>query len=517
MNINSLNKLNNVLVRPETPSEWKEVPLQPLTQSLISRFNHEGVLYCHWKSKLLDGELDIDLLVSIQSLATALEVLMQMGFKAASPRWGENLPGEFHYYGYDADNHEYVHLHLFTHVLSGERLVKSHWFPFEEMMLKDSYSINGLVVTSKESEFILFILKTYIRYGSILDTLREDESDEELKTELKKFIADSDMAKVINLLNTYCPVIDEHIFLNCVSAIQEDASFLRKWMLAQRIRRRLHAYSLNNFVGRWSRYVGFLGAVLRKKMRRQKGNKRLVAGGAIIAIVGADATGKSTLVEETSRWLREPFIVNTSHAGKPPSALLTLPINLLLTLNRNLKRKVKSKSLSDDVPGSGATFFHDGDQKQGSLTYAIRAVCLAFDRRNLLLKTRRAAAQGEFVVCDRYPTNSTGMMDSPRLVENSVQKGFPKPILNWLARLERNIYYKIPPPDIVLRLKVSLEIAKERNATREIVDDETYLQLRHQQTEDWFVPGTRTISDIDTDNSLTETISAVKKVIWANI
>ena len=94
MKINPLNKINNVMVGPKTPTGWEDIPTQTLTQSLINRFNQENVIYCHWKSKPLEGELDIDLLVSIQSIAPAIEVLMQMGFKAASPRWGKNLPGE---------------------------------------------------------------------------------------------------------------------------------------------------------------------------------------------------------------------------------------------------------------------------------------------------------------------------------------------------------------------------------------------------------------------------------------
>jgi len=103
------------------------------------------------------------------------------------------------------------------------------------------------------------------------------------------------------------------------------------------------------------------------------------------------------------------------------------------------------------------------------------------------------------------------------LHENAVNKELIASIRNWLARVERNTYRQIPPPDIVLRLKVSLEIAKKRNADRDIVDDETYLQQRHQQSKDWYMSGTRTIRDINTNNSLEETISSVKQVVWSNL
>lgn len=517
MSINSLNRVSNEVVLPDVSYHWDELSSESLTPLLISRFNQAGIPYCHWKSKSLDGENDVDFLISMRTFPPAIGILMQLGFKEAAPRWGKNLPGEYHYYGYDAVKNELVHLHLFTRVLSGERLIKSHWFPFDEMMLKDVHSINGLVVTSKEAEFVLFIIKTYIRYGSFLDFIRENESDAILQTELQILKASSDMTKVMDYLEKFCPVVEKSLFLDCVTAIEKNASFPRKWLLSQKIRWSLRVYSTSNSMSRWWGYLVYLYAIIRRQLNGQKGKKSLVAGGAIVAIVGADATGKSTLVEKTSSWLRNAFVVKTIHAGKPPSAVLTLPINLLIVINRKLKRNVRRKRIKYNGPASNPLPNFGEDQRQKSLSYAIRAVCLAYDRRNLLLKARRAAANGEIIVSDRYPTYAAGMMDSPRLLENSFKGGVTQLIKNWLTKVERNIYCQIPPPDLVLRLKVSLDIAKTRNANRDMSDDEIYLEYRHQQIEEWFVSGARTIRDINTDNSLDETISIVKRIVWSNL
>jgi thymidylate kinase len=130
---------------------------------------------------------------------------------------------------------------------------------------------------------------------------------------------------------------------------------------------------------------------------------------------------------------------------------------------------------------------------------------------------RGASANGEIVVCDRYPTQATGLMDSPRLKEEPAQAGLISSIYNWLAQTERGLYRHIPPPDVVLRLTVSFETAKQRNAARDILDDEVYLQSRHQQAKEWFMPGTRAIQDINTDLSLEETIRTVKQAIWPSL
>jgi len=503
---------------------WEEILSQSLTQLLINRFDQEGISYCHWKSnidlaKTLEGELDIDLLVSNNSLARATEILMQLGFKSAISRWGPNPPGVFHYYGYDPNRNDLVHVHMFARVLTGESFLKSHLLPFEEMLLENTCSANGLTVTSKEAELVLFVLRMCIKYGSFLDVIRLLKSDKKVREEAQWLKNGSDMEQAVILLDKYCPVVSEVTFIECLNAIANGAPFLKKWQLSYQIRRRLRIYRKYSFLGWLFGHVQLLTGNLVKKIRKQKGSKILLSGGTIIAIVGADATGKSTLVSETSRWLRKNFVVNTVHAGKPPSTLLTTPINLLLAWYRGLRsrsrpaRKLEKRSSSntgtDRAEGKGLSL--------SSLIYAIRAVCLAWDRRALLWKTRRACANGEIIVCDRYPTHSTGRMDSPRLREGPDPKGFVTPIYNWLTRMERTLYRHIPPPDIVLRLSVSFETAKKRNAAREILDDEIYLQNRHQQAKEWFMPGTRFIQDIDTDLPLDETLLAVKQAIWHSL
>ena len=508
---------------PENLFHTREAILtQLLIRTLINQFNQEGVLYCHWKSnidlaKTIEGELDIDLLISVQSLARATSILMQLGFKAAAPRWGTNPSGVFHYYGYDPNLDELVHLHLFTQVLTGESFLKSHLFPFQEMMLKNTYEIDGIHIASKEAELVLFILRMYIKYGSFLDAIRLLKGEKKVREEAEWLKAGCDMREAKALLEEHCPVIDEKTFMECLNGLLNKASFAEKWILSLKIRRQLRIYRKYSFLDWLLGHIQLFMGIFQKKIRKQKGSKILVAGGSVISIVGADATGKSTLVSETSRWLRKNFVLMTIHAGKPPSTLLTFPINILLGLYRRLKSR--SKSINSKAKFSISESNSENEEIGGfnSLIYAIRAVSLAWDRHVLLLNARRAVANGEIIVCDRYPTRNIGMMDSPRLKKNASQTGFIPSIYNWLAKVEQTIYRRIPPPDIVLRLSVSLETAKKRNAAREIVDDEIYLQNRHRQAKEWSMTGIRFLQDIDTDPPLAETCQAVRQAIWRSL
>ena len=110
-------------------------------------------------------------------------------------------------------------------------------------------------------------------------------------------------------------------------------------------------------------------------------------------------------------------------------------------------------------------------------------------------------------------------MDSPRLRENPSKSGVTSTIYNWLARLEIWLYKQISPPDIVLRLKVSIETAKKRNRERIKAGKETdtYVESRHRQNQEWYNSETKYIYDIDTEQPLAETILGVKKAIWESL
>jgi thymidylate kinase len=245
----------------------------------------------------------------------------------------------------------------------------------------------------------------------------------------------------------------------------------------------------------------------------------LSAGGIVIAFVGPEATGKSTLVSETKKFLGQAFAARSIHAGKPPSTWITAPINIFLPLVRQWMPQMRMSRLEGHVSQPDLEDAPVKTKGLSGVVYALRSVSLAWDRRRLLVHARRLAANGEIVVCDRYPSEMIGAMDSPRLHEEPDAHGFLPRIFNWLARLEQRFYQQIPPPDLALILKVSVETARQRNRDRIKVGKETdeYLESRHRQARQWMKSGTKYIREIDTEQSLDDTISCVKKAVWESI
>jgi thymidylate kinase len=290
-------------------------------------------------------------------------------------------------------------------------------------------------------------------------------------------------------------------------------------MLGLQVRRRLRGYARHTFAGRIKAYCGSILATIRRKARGGVKNKVLQSGGAVIAFLGGDATGKSTLVTESARWLGGTFTVQTLHLGKPPHTWVTLPLRIVLPIARRLfpsqrheaRQSVQSTATSFNCVCTPAS--------TSSLIYAVRALGLAWDRSRLVRKAHRAAAAGEIVICDRYPSGEWGTMDGPRLQVHTDNRTWRTRMVNWIASCEQRLYRENPAPDIALRLRVSIETAKRRNRERPMADrhsDES-VEVRHEPNRAWKKTGTKIVHDVDTEMSLAETVLLVKKTIWESL
>ena len=67
-----------------------------------------------------------------------------------------------------------------------------------------------------------------------------------------------------------------------------------------------------------SRSIEFLFNYVRGELRFTRRNRYIFPGGFLIAFVGSEASGKSTLSKDAAMWLGQRFDVCHVHIGKPP-------------------------------------------------------------------------------------------------------------------------------------------------------------------------------------------------------
>ena len=182
----------------------------------------------------------------------------------------------------------------------------------------------------------------------------------------------------------------------------------------------------------------------------------------LIAIIGCDGSGKSTVSEEILNWVQGYGPAVAAHLGKQSGnigrAIAQLPMIGSL-LDKFIARKTDSTRAQRE-------------KKTPGLLVAL--IIYAFSIRRLLRFKRMMAQrhQGLIIVTDRYPQlEFPGAYDGTGLSVTAPGNWF----VRWLARRERVLYEWMTSyrPDLVIRLNVDLDTACARKPDhrRELLRD----------------------------------------------
>ena len=234
-------------------------------------------------------------------------------------------------------------------------------------------------------------------------------------------------------------------------------------------------------------------------------DRRDAGKSTMIAFVGSEATGKSTILNEVEGWLGRRQRVRRVHAGKPPSTPLTFLPHVLLPALRAVfpeQRTLRVEERYEDSEGAtGKTY---------PLLFGVRSVMLAYERRSLLLRAARSGT-GTVVLSDRYPSEASGAPDGPQLAHLPIPSGRFS-VRRALAGMEGRLYRDIPAPDMVFHLSAPLEITLARNAARDKQEPEDYVRFRHALSSRLRFDGAP-VFGIDTDRDLELVVREIEEVI----
>ncbi|HSF61934.1 MAG TPA: hypothetical protein VLA69_09585 [Gaiellaceae bacterium] len=485
--------------------------------SLFERLDEAGVRYCHWKSnwalaETLDGKTDLDLLVSREDASKYRGILQDLGFRPAVQHDAAPFPAVEHGHALDSATNALVHVHSYYRVITGGSLAKNYHLPLEEMLLGDVRREVALNVPSRGGELVVFVLRMSLKHATMPELALVIRDWDNVRREAAWLVTDEARTEADALLATWLPAFDPALFTDALDALTAPASVVRRVVVGRRVRAALRPYARR---GRLRAWLAEAEAFTDKALARSRGSaKRLspAAGGAVIAFVGPEATGKSTLLADTEGWLGAHFTVRRVHAGKPPSTFLTAFPNLLLPALRSLfpgQRSTRvTASLAPDLDEQAAT----RAGKPFPMLFGIRSVLLAYDRKALLTRAYADAANGVIVLSDRYPSVERGAVDGAQLGHDHAPAP-GGPVRRRLAALEAGLYRDIPPPDLVVYLTAPLEVALERNRERGKSEPESYLLSRHARSSSLEFERA-TVHLLATDRPLDEVVSELRRVIW---
>jgi thymidylate kinase len=485
-----------------------------IVSALLEQLNGRGIRYCHWKSnwileETLAGKTDIDLLVGRQDASLLRSILRELGFRPAVEVGSAPFPSVEHYHALDGTSGALVHVHAYYRVISGGSLAKNYHLPLEEMLLGDVERVGVVNVPSKGAELVVFVLRMCLKHATLPELALVTRDWANVRREVAWLVTDERRTQANALLRVWLPSIDARLFDAALDALVEPAPLWRRFVIGRRMRARLRPFArqgrVNAWVDEWQRFVD-------KAMHRLRGSTKRLApagGGAVIAFVGPEATGKSTMLEEVESWLGAHFAVRRVHAGKPPSTALTALPNLLLPALRSLLPGQRSTQVSTQRASERE---ERGANEPFPFLYGLRSVLLAHDRHALLTRAFASSANGAIVLSDRYPSVESGALDGAQLgsADGAASGGS---VRRWLAGLEERLYREIPPPDLVIYLTAPLDVTLERNRSRGKSEPEEYVRSRHARSSNLQFDRVR-IETVDTNRPKEDSARDVNRVIW---
>lgn len=223
--------------------------------------------------------------------------------------------------------------------------------------------------------------------------------------------------------------------------------------------------------------------------------------GHIVAFVGPQATGKSTLLGAIAERYAGDGRIQFQHVGKPPVTFVTWLPRRLIPLVRALAPGKSTGNVERERAAEAP--------RSWPLLYLVNKILLGWDRRALLRRLARSRRRGLIVLCDRYPGDNTGAIDGPSFGPEAVATE-RSPLKRWLMRREAALYRGLPAADLVFELHVPVEVAVERHRTRNKPGTETddYIRFRHAAAVRPEFPRSRCIR-LDTSESLARTQAVV--------
>ncbi len=495
--------------------------LEPLRR-LFDRLNQAGIRYCHWKSnEHLDpsftGATDVDALFDRAAVGPLTSLLVELGFKRFVVKPGRGYPGIEDYIGFDETTGTLTHVHVHYQLTLGEKFLKGHRLPWEQLYLDTRVfdERHGLWVTDPRLELIVLVVRQAMKLrlrdgvaGALGQPFFRGGMLREFRWLAERVEPDAVRALATSLVGERAAAL----FPAMLAAGRPSTAQLRRLCrLADPAFREYRLYDAPGAALRgWARELGHvlfrLGRVFQGAPPRS--TRTLPHGGVTIAVLGADGAGKSTLVDELTRWLQREVSVVTTYGGSGVGSA-SLPRRLMQRLGavrRRLLGRGTARSARSGDAGPGPV-----SAQRLTAARGVWVLSLARERVRRALDARRARSFGAVVLSDRIAQSQfPGMNDGPRLM---TWRDSPSAWRRWAAERERQAFRlsELVPPDLVIKLHVPAEVALQRKpeTPREQV-------VRGAQLiRDLRWPATTRVVDLDATQPLEQVIVQAKRAVWS--
>lgn len=466
-----------------------------ICREIFSELLKKEVDYCHWKSNEhlkegLDGKTDLDILVAEKHIGKFQNTLITCRCIKVRPQVGSRYPKVEEWVGFDSETGRLIHLHVHFRVVTGTKHLKEYIIPWHDLALQTKVldETEEVYVMEPNLELIVLYLRIVLKQlrewdrfeisrdyqkeilwlrqrvnpqsvAKLIDMVWKDGKEEFLQILLHEKIEKRDFEKLKILIeNQIKPVRRGKLFQNI--EIQK----IRQWTVRSK-------YMLEQT---WE-IVPFTSL------------KTLYGRGLVIAFIGCDGSGKSSITKEINNWLRwkldsQNFYFGMGDRYKKP---------LVFKLSQN-------RLLPEGVCKFCSLLFYYGISLRGKY---MRKLMDCYVNK------------GGIAICDRYPqTQFKGIYDGPKiqamkLYENTSFGKF------FIKMEEKNIRkVESAKKDCIFKLILPPELAVQRSPGHQIGEVKRKAKITEQLNF-----SSCDVYEIDATQPYDKELLLIKGIIWDKI
>ncbi|HUR12524.1 MAG TPA: hypothetical protein VM012_14205 [Flavitalea sp.] len=484
---------------------------------LLDAFHDWGINYCHWKSNehlnaSMTADTDLDILFDINQ-KQVLEILLHAhGFKKFISIKQKQYRNIEDFLGMDFQSGKVIHVHAHFRLTLGEPFLKSYQLDLEEKIL-------GSRVFDKE--YLLY--RIHPAYELILLFIRESlkiRTRDLLKMKLRNRIDLSEnILREYRWIRQHCNNLE---IFNLVGDIFTDHTSVYRLVTGDFNRKELFTLSLllrkefrtqrlyspfRALLLRWYREITVkisrrAAVLLNRPVISRRNHPQ---GGLVIAVIGADGSGKSTVISNLQQTFKSKLDVYRVYMGRGDGSM---------SYFRKIVQRMKT-GISPEKLNKKAKENKQFDQGKKGFAYTcykcVIALAVAFEKRANLKRIRAAKKAGMMVICDRFPQNQfMGFNDGPLLHSLISSRN---PIFRVLSKIEAKIYEQAQsnPPDLVFKLIADAEIVEARKPHETSLQK---LQTKINGIRKMHFSERCTVIPVNAAEPLPKVLETIKRTIW---
>lgn len=420
-----------------------------ICREIFDKLLKREVDYCHWKSNEhleegLNGKTDLDILVSEKHVKKFRDTLMECKCIKVEPQFGSRYPKVEEWIGFDRQTGKLIHLHVHFRIITGTKHLKEYVLPWHDLALQTKVlnDTKEVYIMEPELELIILYIRIVLKHLPKIDKLDGFKLSGDYRREIFWLKQRINPKRIVELLETIWGAENEEILqiILCEKIAKTDFARLQK-IVKDKINPVRRSRVLSNFqmqaVYRWiNECKNFLKA--KWGIVPFTTLKTLYGKGCVIAFIGCDGSGKSSVTREICNWLSWKMDSQNFYFGMGDRCKKPLIYTLL---QNNLFPESISKI-------SNLLFY-----------YGISLRC-KYMRRMVDMYVKK----GGIAICDRYPqVQFKGIYDGPKIQALKLydETTFGK---FFIKMEEKNITEVVSKKvDCIFKLTLPAEIAVKRS------------------------------------------------------